>query len=162
MATKAGLTDLSPSALKNVKFLEVLECPWRSEKVLFLFPSAPRIQVINSYLQLTNVSHTMQAMFSESQTTRERAHFHYKRVTGTHRKSSRIPLVAPWDFGVHREWLDEHCEDPNIGPLIADWGTHGNPEGFGPPVQKNAEPVEVPVDARFDFQALDANSAEAA
>ncbi|KAJ6534263.1 hypothetical protein B0H19DRAFT_1271979 [Mycena capillaripes] len=35
VAAKYGLTDLSPSALKNQHFLEVLKFPWRSDEVSF-------------------------------------------------------------------------------------------------------------------------------
>jgi hypothetical protein len=38
MAQIHGLRDLSPAALKKERFLEVLECPWRSDEVFFDSP----------------------------------------------------------------------------------------------------------------------------
>lgn len=78
-------------------------------------------------------------------------------VTPTHRTSSRIPLVSPWDFGISNEWLNEQRNDPNIAPLLQDWGTHGDPEGLGIRAAAEGGSTEVGrvMDPRFDFGALD-------
>ncbi|KAJ7881085.1 hypothetical protein B0H14DRAFT_2566052 [Mycena olivaceomarginata] len=86
--------------------------------------------------------------------------FQYKRVRNTHRKSSRIPLISPYDFGISHEWLEEQRRDPVAASLLTDWGIHGNPkdfEGIGSevgPTDAAAAEGERGVDLRFDFEGL--------
>ncbi|KAJ6616801.1 hypothetical protein B0H10DRAFT_2434760 [Mycena sp. CBHHK59/15] len=135
MAVRYGEKDVSPAALNDQSFLEVLECPWRSDE---LSEFSRRIQ------QLPGKSGNIQ----------------YKRVRGTHRKSSRIPLLSPYDFGISREWLEEQRQNPEAAPLLTDWGIHGNPkdfEGIGlevGPTDAAAAAGERVVDPRFDFEGL--------
>lgn len=100
-------------------------------------------------------------MYHNTLTTREIGNIKYTRVTGTGRKSSRIPLVTPWDFGVSRTWLDEQRSNPEVSPLVADWGTYGNPEGFKSRGAEGDETVAGgvrAVDPRFDFDGLDGDA----
>ncbi|KAJ7923895.1 hypothetical protein B0H13DRAFT_2399714 [Mycena leptocephala] len=134
--------DVSSTALKKYAFLEVLENPWRSD-------------------ELTEISHTMQSMYHDKLTTREIGNIKYTRVTDTSRTSPRIPLVTPWDFGISRTWLDEQRTDPKVSPLVVDWGTYGNPQGFGSQGAEGNETVaggETVVDPRFDFDGLDGDA----
>jgi hypothetical protein len=103
----------------------------------------------------------MQSMYHDGLTTREIGNIKYTRVTGTGRKSSRVPLVTPWDFGFSHTWLDEQRTDPKVSPLIADWGKYGNPEGFQSHGAEGIETVaggERVVDPRFDFDGLDGDA----
>ncbi|KAF7372889.1 hypothetical protein MSAN_00495100 [Mycena sanguinolenta] len=111
MAVKFGIPDLSTANLKNLHFLEVLECPWRSE-------------------MYSNMLHDMLSMWDASLTTKERANIRYLRVRGTHRLSIGVPTLAPYDFGISLDWLKQHQDDPLDGRLLNDWNTHGNPDGF--------------------------------
>ncbi|KAJ7790081.1 hypothetical protein B0H14DRAFT_2298493, partial [Mycena olivaceomarginata] len=113
MAAAAGHTALTPAALKNKDFVEVLECPWRSD-------------------QLSFISSSMQSLYRDAVNTGRAGNIKYIRVpTPTHRKSSRIPRISPWDFGISSHWLDEQRSNPEVDfdGLLTDWGTHGNPEG---------------------------------
>ncbi|KAF7375724.1 hypothetical protein MSAN_00461900 [Mycena sanguinolenta] len=128
MAMQFGERDLSAAALKDQTFLEVLECPWRSD-------------------ELSNFFHRIQELPSAKSSK-----MRYKRVRGTHRQSSRIPLLSPYDFGISREWLEEQRRNAEVEPLLRDWGMHGDPdlfEGIG-----SEEGDGNIVDPRFDFERL--------
>ncbi|KAJ7686753.1 hypothetical protein B0H14DRAFT_2654163 [Mycena olivaceomarginata] len=126
MAAAADHKNLTAAALKKEHFVEVLECPWRSDETL--------------YTTALNASGG--------------APIKYTRVpTSTHRKSSYIPSISPWDFGISSQWLDEQRNNPEL----SNWGTHGNPPGC------NWEEVRIVridatgekvVDSRFDFEGL--------
>ncbi|KAJ7039996.1 hypothetical protein C8F04DRAFT_1084399 [Mycena alexandri] len=88
MAVKYGSKDVTPSGLQNIDFVEVLECAWRSP-------------------QLSNISHGAQTLWEKSITTTELGNIKYSRVKNTRRKSSRIPNIAPWDFAISPEWLED-------------------------------------------------------
>ncbi|KAJ7794261.1 hypothetical protein B0H14DRAFT_3497176 [Mycena olivaceomarginata] len=111
MAAKYGIRDLSPTGLKKLQFVEVLECPWRSEKY-------------------SRMLHDMQSMWDDSLTAKQRTNFKFLRVRDTHRVSLRVPTIAPFDFGISFNWLDRYQDDADVGPLLIDWNTHGNPQGF--------------------------------
>ncbi|KAF7334074.1 hypothetical protein MVEN_02313000 [Mycena venus] len=134
MAMKYDEKDLSPAALKDKDFLEVLECPWRSD-------------------EFSKFSRTIQSLPSEKS-----GKMKYKRVRGTLQKSSRIPLISPYDCGISREWLDDQRHNPDVAPLLADWGAHGDPEefeGFGSGrIDGAAAGDERVVNPRFDFEGL--------
>ncbi|KAJ7805080.1 hypothetical protein B0H14DRAFT_2611737 [Mycena olivaceomarginata] len=126
MAAAAGHKNLTPAALKKEHFVEVLECPWRSDETL--------------YTTALNASGG--------------APIKYTRVpTSTHRKSSYIPSISPWDFGISSQWLDEQRNNPEL----SNWGTHGNPTGCDWEevriVRIDATGEKV-VDSRFDFEGL--------
>ncbi|KAF8181190.1 hypothetical protein K438DRAFT_1768027 [Mycena galopus ATCC 62051] len=148
MAIHCGQTDLSPVALKKQQFLEVLECPWRSDEVCLQFYS-----VISSLIKVQFSEFSLRIQQLPSAKSKKVV---YKRVRGTHRLSPRIPLTAPYDFGISREWLEEQRQNPEVAPLLQDWGVHGDPvdfEGIG----VAAEPTdggrgESVVDAQFDFE----------
>ncbi|KAJ7804673.1 hypothetical protein B0H14DRAFT_2612096 [Mycena olivaceomarginata] len=85
MAAAAGHKNLTVAALKKEHFVEVLECPWRSDETL--------------YTTTVNASGG--------------APIKYTRVpTSTHRKSSYIPSISPWDFGISSQWLEEQRNKP--------------------------------------------------
>ncbi|KAJ7793369.1 hypothetical protein B0H14DRAFT_2622938 [Mycena olivaceomarginata] len=126
MAAAAGHKNLTPAALKKEHFVEVFECPWRSDETL--------------YTTALNASGG--------------APIKYTRVpTSTHRKSSYIPSISPWDFGISSQWLDEQRNNPEL----SNWGTHGNPTGCDWEevriVRIDATGEKV-VDSRFDFEGL--------
>ena len=50
-------------------------------------------------------------------------------MSGTSRSTIEPPLIAPFDFGIDQGWLENESE--RYARLVKDWGTHGNPEGFG-------------------------------
>ncbi|KAJ6490143.1 hypothetical protein C8R45DRAFT_803693, partial [Mycena sanguinolenta] len=111
MAVKYKISDLSIANLKNHRFLEVSECPWRSETY-------------------SDMLHDMLSMWDASLTPKERANMKYLRMRGTHRLSSRVPTIAPYDFGISLDWLKQHQDDTLHGPLLRDWNTYGKTDGF--------------------------------
>ncbi|KAJ7835809.1 hypothetical protein B0H14DRAFT_2590013 [Mycena olivaceomarginata] len=73
----------------------------------------------------------MQSLYRDAVNAGRGGNIKYIRVpTPTHRKSSRIPRISPWDFGISSQWLDEQRSNPEVDGLLTDWGTHGNPEGW--------------------------------
>jgi hypothetical protein len=50
-------------------------------------------------------------------------------VEGTGRSTSVPPLVAPYDFGIDKMWWETKASE--YPAHVADWLTHGNPNGFG-------------------------------
>ena len=80
------------------------------------------------YVQLSNVFHELYKMWLESLSTKKRESIRTIRVT-TERKSGIPPLVAPFNFGIDQDWLED--EGPGDAKLIEDWGTYEDPEGFG-------------------------------
>ncbi|KAJ6564364.1 hypothetical protein B0H19DRAFT_1285779, partial [Mycena capillaripes] len=111
IAVRFGITDLSAANLKNYHFLEVLECAWRSETY-------------------SRMLHDMLSMWDVSLKPKERANIRYIRVRGTNRVSHRVPTIAPYDFGISLDWLEQHQDDALAGPLLKDWNNYGNPDGF--------------------------------
>jgi hypothetical protein len=72
----------------------------------------------------------MQSLYRDAVNAGRAGNIKYIRVpTPTHRKSSRIPRISPWDFGISSQWLDEQRSNPevDVDGLLTDWGTHGNP-----------------------------------
>jgi hypothetical protein len=49
-------------------------------------------------------------------------------VEGTGRSTPIPPLVAPYDFGIDKTWW--RVEAGEYPAHVADWFTHGNPDGF--------------------------------
>ncbi|KAJ6572667.1 hypothetical protein B0H10DRAFT_996746 [Mycena sp. CBHHK59/15] len=140
IAAAHGHKDLTPAALKDKHFVEVLACPWRSD-------------------ELSCVSASMQSLYTAALNAGGGAPFKYTRVpTPTGRKSSRVPRISPWDFGISWEWLDEQRKNPEVAHFLADWGIHGDPEGFGTraAVRTDGTPAGDArvVDPRFDFENL--------
>ncbi|KAJ6487293.1 hypothetical protein DFH09DRAFT_1339528 [Mycena vulgaris] len=103
MAFNSGLGDLSAEALKKINFLEVLECPWRSDEM-----SAP----------LHDLSSIAFDLLSEV----ERKKIQLIRVHDTGRASLRIPEIAPYNFGINQEWLQANKTKPENTRLLSDWG----------------------------------------
>jgi hypothetical protein len=114
----------------------------------------PPIFANNSCFQLSIISSSMQTLYTTALNASGGAPIKYTRVpTSTHRKSSYIPSISPWDFGISSQWLDEQRNNPEL----SNWGTHGNPPGC------NWEEVRIiridatgekVVDSRFDFEGL--------
>ncbi|KAJ6561301.1 hypothetical protein B0H10DRAFT_2240029 [Mycena sp. CBHHK59/15] len=92
--------------------LEVLECPWRSNEM-----TAP----------LHDLSTIASGLLSEN----ERQKIQLIRVPDTGHASLRIPVIAPYNFGINNEWLQTNKLKPENTRLLSDWGKHPDPEGFG-------------------------------
>ncbi|KAJ6624571.1 hypothetical protein B0H10DRAFT_2186636, partial [Mycena sp. CBHHK59/15] len=99
--------------MKTKQFLEVLESPWRSDEA-------------------SRFLHDLGEMWEGSLTPQEQSNQRFMCVKqrNTHRQLPCIPIFAPFNFAISPTWLEEHRGDPEIGPLLGDWGTHGNPAGF--------------------------------
>lgn len=72
------------------------------------------------------------------------------RVRGN-RMGNRIPVVAPFDVGINREWYEAHKDLPKSWVLMGDWFEWGNPEGYPGP----SAPQTVDVGAGGDGEVLD-------
>ncbi|KAJ6590800.1 hypothetical protein B0H10DRAFT_1960964 [Mycena sp. CBHHK59/15] len=112
MTFKTGLGDVSVEALKKIRFVEVLECPWRSD-------------------EMTAPLHDLSTIASDLLSENERQKIQLIRVPDTGRASLRIPVIAPYNFGINNEWLQTNKLKPENTRLLSDWGKHPDPEGFG-------------------------------
>ncbi|KAJ7751790.1 hypothetical protein DFH07DRAFT_960848 [Mycena maculata] len=112
MAFKAGYGDLSAEELAKIDFLEVLGCPWRAD-------------------ELSGALQELSAIAFGFLTQNEKKKIQYIRVRDTGRASSRIPEIAPYNFGINPAWLEANKEKPEYVHLLVDWGTYKDPEGFG-------------------------------
>ncbi|KAJ6532810.1 hypothetical protein B0H10DRAFT_2449663 [Mycena sp. CBHHK59/15] len=112
MAFKTGLGDVSAEALKKIRFVEVLECPWRSD-------------------EMTAPVHDLSTIASGLLSENERQKIQLIRVPDTGRASLRIPVISPYNFGINKEWLQTNKLKPENTRLLSDWGKHPDPEGFG-------------------------------
>ncbi|KAJ7301769.1 hypothetical protein DFH08DRAFT_827236 [Mycena albidolilacea] len=99
MAALLGIRVTSRAALDKLEFLEVLGADWRSDEWSQLALSSQERERTSKYICV--------------------------RETG--RSSSRIPDLAPWDFGISVPWLKEAHALPENKTLLADWKTYGNP-----------------------------------
>ncbi|KAJ7899587.1 hypothetical protein B0H14DRAFT_3779595 [Mycena olivaceomarginata] len=58
--------------------------------------------------------------------------FRFDRLSvGVGRRSDRVPLYAPYDFGISQEWFDERSNEPEYRTLLKDWNHFPEPEGCG-------------------------------
>ncbi|KAF8194886.1 hypothetical protein K438DRAFT_1484883, partial [Mycena galopus ATCC 62051] len=110
MASVAGIRAKSSAALAKLEFLEVLDADWRSD-------------------EFSKLGHAIHKMWFSTLTKREKNAIVYIRVRGTGRSSSRIPELAPWDFGISVPWLEKARALPQNKVLLVDWNTYGNPAG---------------------------------
>jgi hypothetical protein len=62
---------------------------------------------------------------------KDKKNIRYERVRGTGRVSSRVPTIAPYNFGINKTWLEMYKDDPEYKHLLADWGSYDDPVGFG-------------------------------
>ncbi|KAJ7429871.1 hypothetical protein B0H11DRAFT_1631203, partial [Mycena galericulata] len=111
MASLAGYGDMPPAGLVKLNFLEVLGADWRSSK-------------------LSEVFTDVHAKWWDHLSPREKKNIKYIRVRDTGRSSTRIPKLAPFNFGLSKPWLDRHRFDPQYTTLLADWDNHKSPVGF--------------------------------
>ncbi|KAJ7443280.1 hypothetical protein FB451DRAFT_950517, partial [Mycena latifolia] len=111
MARRSNKGDLTPDQLAESHFVEVLEAEWRS----------PEFSALNFDIHET---------WWDSLTPHQKGNLKFIRVRGTGRRSSRIPKLAPYNFGINQEWLERHRFDPRYQEMLSDWNTHGNPPGF--------------------------------
>lgn len=61
----------------------------------------------------------------------------------TGRCSDRVPTLAPYNFGISREWFDEHRNKTGYRTLLKDWNNFPEPEGCGLPSWAPGENVVV-------------------
>ncbi|TDL13707.1 hypothetical protein BD410DRAFT_903240 [Rickenella mellea] len=106
----AGVEAMPKVQYDRLKFVEVVKPLWRSD-------------------ELSAVFHDLYELWWDSLSTKEREGFRTTRVAGTGRSTDRPPLIAPFDFGIDATWWDEKHEE--FSSLVCDWGTHGDPNGFG-------------------------------
>ncbi|KIJ13115.1 hypothetical protein PAXINDRAFT_14174 [Paxillus involutus ATCC 200175] len=108
MADNAGY---GPDAvLDSFKVMEVVSTPWRSDEESILL--------------------TLRAFWWSGLSVKQKQQFP-TRVEGTSRLPPRIPIVAPYNFGVNTAWLSTTIKEERYKTLLEDWGTYGDPEGFG-------------------------------
>ncbi|KAJ7832224.1 hypothetical protein B0H14DRAFT_2592171 [Mycena olivaceomarginata] len=141
MAVEYGEKDVSPAALKDPSFLEVLEY-------------IPGEYTTDEHPQLSELLRRIQELPGKS------GNIQYKHVRGTLRKCSHIPLISPYNFGISCKWLEEQHQNPEAVLLLTDWGIHGNPKDFDGigsevgPTDESAAAGKRDVDLRFDFEGL--------
>lgn len=80
-------------------------------------------------IKLTNVYHELHSLLWSTLPAKRKAKFTLCAQTG--RLSKVIPAVAPFDFGINREWFNAHKGKNPYRVLLEDWDKYGDPEGFG-------------------------------
>ncbi|KAM5538511.1 hypothetical protein V8D89_007844 [Ganoderma adspersum] len=110
MAAKAGISGRSDAQLAKMSFFEVVKPDWRSD-------------------ELSKIFHELWELFWDSASTRA-IRTMTTRVRDTERSSGdRIPLVAPYNFGINVEWYNAHKVTSR--KYLKDWFKHPDPQGFG-------------------------------
>lgn len=80
---------------------------------------------------MTAPLHDLSTIASGLLSENERQKIQLIRVPDTGRASLRIPVIAPYNFGINNEWLQTNKLKPENTRLLSDWGKHPDPEGFG-------------------------------
>ncbi|KAJ7816413.1 hypothetical protein B0H14DRAFT_3148632 [Mycena olivaceomarginata] len=111
----------------KMPFLELLTPDWRSSRYSDLIHDAEDFR----FNQLSDA---------------QQSSIKYNRV-GVSRRSDRVPVYAPYNFGIASEWLDEHRNKPVYRTLLKGWGHHPEPEGCG----VSTWAPESQIDERFNF-----------
>ncbi|KAJ7832461.1 hypothetical protein B0H14DRAFT_3712169 [Mycena olivaceomarginata] len=95
-------------ALAKIKFLEVITPAWRST-------------------EYSNLIHDLEdTWFREFNKTSQK----YVRVR-LGRPLNRIPIYAPYNFGISTEWLAENADRPETRDFLKGWGTFSEPADCG-------------------------------
>ncbi|KAI1781943.1 hypothetical protein LXA43DRAFT_977826 [Ganoderma leucocontextum] len=115
MAAKAGISGRSDAELKKMSFFEVVKPNWRSD-------------------ELSKILHDLWDLFWETVSSRA-ARTMTTRVRDTGRSSDKIPLVAPYNFGINVEWYER--VKVTHRQMLCDWFKYEDPTGFG---SKQASP----------------------
>ncbi|KIJ57839.1 hypothetical protein HYDPIDRAFT_171516 [Hydnomerulius pinastri MD-312] len=84
-----------------------------------------------TFMELGNILHDLHKLWRESLANKKRKRFHAIRVSDTGRQSGRIPDYTPYNFGINQEWLDANQHKHEYQDLLKDWGSWGDPEGWG-------------------------------
>ncbi|TDL17024.1 hypothetical protein BD410DRAFT_843958 [Rickenella mellea] len=105
-----GTSDTTDVQLKGMKFQEVIKPNWRSDELSAIF-------------------HELRNLWWDFIPMKQQHTYHSLRVTGTQRNTNDPPLMAPFNFGINNEWLEEHGE--RYAAVVGDWGEHPDPDGFG-------------------------------
>ncbi|KAJ7920373.1 hypothetical protein B0H13DRAFT_1867715, partial [Mycena leptocephala] len=112
MAAALGL-PLDANSLKTKKFLEVLVPDWRSDFY-------------------SSIIHDIEKFRFDRMSDSVKGDLRYDRVPGG-RRSDWVPTLAPYNFGISREWLNKHSNDPAYRATLkaAKWDSYPEPEGCG-------------------------------
>ncbi|KAJ7861569.1 hypothetical protein B0H14DRAFT_3617002 [Mycena olivaceomarginata] len=105
----AAKVPTDATSLKKTKFLEVLSPAWRTP-------------------EYSDLIHDLEEFWFSG--TNESNLRKYIRVS-LGRLSHRIPIYAPYNFGISDDWLAEKRGTPEYEQLLDDWGTHGEPDDCG-------------------------------
>ncbi|TDL15547.1 hypothetical protein BD410DRAFT_732578, partial [Rickenella mellea] len=116
--TTFGAANPTEEQLKGVKFQEVIKPNWRSEELSAIF-------------------HKLRSLWWDSIPAKQQLTYHARRVTDTERNTNLPPLMAPFNFGINNEWLEE-CRE-TYAAVIGDWGQHPDPDGFGTKKGENGD-----------------------
>ncbi|KAJ7893078.1 hypothetical protein B0H14DRAFT_3675693, partial [Mycena olivaceomarginata] len=106
-AVAANMTT-DASALAKIQFLEVLTPAWRST-------------------EYSSLIHDLEdTWFRKFNKTSQK----YVRVRWG-RPSNRIPIYAPYNFGISTEWLAENADRPETQDFLKGWGAFSEPADCG-------------------------------
>ncbi|KAJ7829203.1 hypothetical protein B0H14DRAFT_3144066 [Mycena olivaceomarginata] len=110
--------------VRKTKFLEVLSPAWRTPEVGFrsFWPHPDsRISIRNLFMTSRN--------FGSAERNENNLQKYVRVSLG--RLSHRIPVYAPYNFGISDDWLVEKRRKPENEQLLDDWGTHVEPDDCG-------------------------------
>ncbi|GBE85371.1 hypothetical protein SCP_0705580 [Sparassis crispa] len=111
MAEEAGMGELPDSVLQKLRFFEIIRPNWRSE-------------------EYSDILHKLWDYFWATLQPKDRQEFN-QRVYSETRSSDHPPAIAPFNFGINREWYEKHKDTYPNSVLLHDWYTFGDPAGFG-------------------------------
>ncbi|KAJ7178162.1 hypothetical protein C8R46DRAFT_1076004 [Mycena filopes] len=102
---------LTPETLEKSEFLEVLLPAWRTD------PYA-------------SIVHDLAQFWYDSLTPTQKKKITYVRVVAN-RVATRIPVYAPYNFGLRPDWLQKNRREHDKRDLLHDWGKYPEPENSG-------------------------------
>ncbi|KAJ7673007.1 hypothetical protein DFH06DRAFT_1467431 [Mycena polygramma] len=138
MAVAAG-KGTDPATPRNSISLKY----WFLNGVHFKFVFFLPLKLYLILFQYSDLIHDIEKLRFEDEETK----LVYTRVS-QRRISNRIPKYAPYNFGIAREWFNEHRNKPAYRSILKDWDNYPEPENCG--LRLAPHPREV--DPRFNFE----------
>lgn len=80
---------------------------------------------------MTDILHELSDIWWSVLSEKEREGMGAVRVRATGRSTVKPPALAPFDFGINKEWWTTYKDASEFSTYLLDWNTHGDPQGFG-------------------------------
>ncbi|GBE84454.1 hypothetical protein SCP_0604330 [Sparassis crispa] len=123
LAAEAGMRDLPDTVLDKLGFFEIIRPNWRS-------------------VEYSDILHKLWDYFWEDLPPKDRQEFK-QRVHSENRSSDDPPSIAPFDFGINRDWYEQHKDKYPHSIMLHDWFSFGDPIGFGTRANETRQGVDL-------------------